>query len=175
MPTYLSLRREDEHFLFEAVRILLAKKGYQRRDMTWYSYTPELIRVLRFDPGYKSRARFAIGLALHVLDKVDDPAVGGMTFSVPCRSTHPQLEDCAISVALRRLVENRTHYDELLYFTESSRLQPESIPQILEIISKSALDFLEQFSVLDDVRRFVKTEKFSAFTIRQSAKTMLNI
>jgi len=169
-----SLRNEDVGLLFEAVRTLLTERGYQRRDLIWYSHTPDLIRVLRFDPGLtRIRARFAVGISLHALDGVDDPTVWDSILPLRCRATHPQIEDCAISVSLQRLVLDRARYDELTDFTDRSRSHSDSIPQILEVLTGCALPLLEGFSTLEDVRRFVQSERASVLTVRDAAKTIL--
>jgi len=169
-----SLRAEDVGLLFEAVRQRLAEKGYQRRDMAWYSYSPELIRVLSFDPGLTwVRARFAVGISLRVLDGVDEPTVWDSIGAPRCRATHPQIDDCSISVRLERLVEDHHRYEALTDFTDRSRSHPDSIPQILGIVTTCALPFLESFSTLDDVRRFARSERAAAFDIREAAKTIL--
>ena len=169
-----SLRNEDVGLLFEAMRKLLAERSYKRRDLIWYSHTPDLIRVLSFAPGLtRIRAHFAVGIALHVLDGVDDPTTWDSVRPLRCRATHPQIEDCAISASLRHLVSDRPRYDELTDFTDRSRSHSESIPHILEVLTTCALPFLEAFSTLEDVRRFAQSERVSAFAIREAAKTIL--
>jgi hypothetical protein len=168
------LRNEDVGLLFEAVRKLLTERGYKRRDLIWYSHTPDLIRVFRFDPGLtRIRARFAVGIALHALDGVDDATVWDSIRPLRCRATHPQIEDCAISASVQRLVSDRTRYDELTDFTDRSRPHSDSIPPILDVLTSCALPFLESFSTLEDVRRFAQSERGSSFTIREAAKTIL--
>src|SRR5688572_7584969 len=142
--------------------------------MLWYSHTSELIRVLSFNVGLERiRPWFAVGIALHALDGVNDPTVWDSIVPVRCRATHPQIEDCAISVNLRRLASDRARYDELTDFTDRSRLHLECVPQILEVLTSCALPFLESFSTLEDVRRFAQSERASAFTIREAARTIL--
>lgn len=89
--------------------------------------------------------------------------------------THPQIEDCAISIRLERIVENRNRYESLTDFTDRSRSHSDSIPQIMEVVTTCALPFLESFSTLDDVRRLAKSERATAFTILAAAKTVLCI
>ena len=156
MHKHPSLRKEDVGLLFEAVRSLLADRGYRRRDMVWYSHTPDLIRVLSFDPGLtRIRARFVVGIALHASNGVDDTTVWDSIRPLRCRATHPQIEDCAISVGLERLVQDRSRYETVTDFTDRSRSHSESIPQILEFVTTYALSFIEGFSTVEDVRRFV--------------------
>ena len=174
MQTHPSFRNESVRLLFEAVRRLLGERGYKRRDLTWYSHSPAVIRVLRFDPGMtRFKMRFALGIALHALDSADDPTVWDSVRPLRCRATHPQIEDCAVSVRLERLLEDRTHYEELADFGDRTRSYSDSIPKIVEVVSSRALPFLESFSTLDDVRRFVQSDRASSVTIREAAKKIL--
>lgn len=164
-------RNEDVRRLFEALRQFLDARGYRRRDMVWYSHTAELIRVLSFDPGLtRIRPRFALGIALHALDKADDPTVWDSVRPLRCRATHPQIDDCAISIRLERLFEDRSRYETLTDFSNRSR---DSIPEILEVVADCALPFLESFSTLENVRKFMQSKQASAFTIREAAKGIL--
>lgn len=174
MNRHSLLRNEDVGLLFDGVRTLLSHRGYQRRDMVWYSHTPDLIRVLSFQVGLtRIRPSFAVGISLHALDTVNDPTVWDSIRPLRCRATHPQIQDCAISANLRRLVSDRACYDELTDFTDRSRSHSDSIPQILEILRSCALPFLESFSTLEDARNLAQSERASDFTIREAAKAIL--
>src|SRR5947199_9542651 len=102
--------------LLADLRRLLAGKGYRRRGTTWYSDSRDLIRVFGFDPGQGPLAwtQFGLGFHLHALDKMHDPTVWDMIRPVRSRATHPQVEDCAVSVGLEDLLTHHSEFDGLV-------------------------------------------------------------
>jgi len=164
------LKNEDVRLLFEALRRLLAGKGYRRRETTWYFDTRALIRVFSFN--IHSRTHFAMGIALRALDRVDDPTVWDAIYPRRCRETHPQIEDCAISVGLHDMVDC-TEFDKLTKFLNRAVPGSEAVPKIVQAVSEVALPFLEGFQTLDDVRRVLHSERASLLTIRETARDIL--
>ena len=175
LPHHPALKNEDVRLLFEALRQMLDARGYQRRDLTWYSYSRELIRVLHFAPALtRDRIWFALGIALRALDGVEDRTVWDAVRPLRCRATHPQIEDCAVSVRLQRLVDDRAAIEGLCDFTDRTVSHAGSVPQILQVISQVALPFLESFNTLEDVRTFVHSNRAQVCTIREPAKAILS-
>jgi len=165
------LKNEDVRLLFETLRRLMTEKDYRRRDTTWYFDTRELIRVFKFD--IHSRTHFAMGIALRALDRVDDPTVWDSIYPRRCRATHPQIEDCAVSVGLHDMVDDCTEFEKLTKFLNRAVSGSEAVPKIVQAVSQVALPFLESFQTLDDLRRVVHSERASLLTIRETAKDIL--
>ncbi len=162
--------------LFDSLRQMLSEKGYQRRDMTWYSHSRELIRVLELAPTVsRNKVWFRLGIALRALDGVQDPTVWDMVRPLRCRATHPQIEDCAVSVRLQRLVDNRADFERVCDFTDPTISHANSLPQILQVVSRVAMPFLESFNSLEDVRVFVHSDRARLCTIREPAKAILSL
>src|SRR3989442_1393719 len=133
MGTHVTFESEDVRLLFESLNRLLAGRGYRRRGTTWYSDTPELIRVCSFNPGPLTWTHFAVGIYLHALDKVHDPTVWDTIGPIRCRATHPQIEDCAVSINLRYLVEDRAEFDKLTRFLTRNVSGLEAVPRIIQL------------------------------------------
>jgi hypothetical protein len=175
LPHHPALKNEDIRLLFEALRQMLDERAYQRRVLTWYSYSRALIRVLHLAPALtRNRIWFALGIALRALDGVEDRTVWDSIRPLRCRATHPQIEDCAVSVRLQRLVEDRARFVTSCHFTDATVSHSASVPHILQVISQVALPFLESFNTLEDVRTFVHSERAPVCTIREPAKTILS-
>jgi len=155
---------------------MLSEKGYRRRDMTWYSHSHELIRVFEFAPAVtRNKVWFRLGIALRALDGVKDPTVWDMVRPLRSRATHPQIEDCAVSVRLQSLVENRVDFERVCDFTDPTISHAGSIPHILQVVSQVAVPFLESFNRLEDVRAFVHSDRARLCTIREPAKAILSL
>jgi len=165
------LKNEDVRLLFEGLRRLLADRGYRRRDTTWYSETHELVRVFNLD--LHSRTHFAMGIALHALDRVNDPTVWDSVYPGRCRATHPQIDDCAISIGLHDMVDDCAAFDKLTKFLNRIVPGSEAIPKLVQTVDEVALPFLESFQTIEDVRKFVRSERASTLTIREAARSIL--
>jgi hypothetical protein len=154
---------------------LLAGRGYRRRGTIWYSDTRDLIRVFGFDPGQGPLAwtQFGLGVHLHALDKVHDPTVWDMIRPVRSRATHPQIEDCAVSLGLHDLLTHHSEFDGLQNLPDQNVFGLRTAPQVVQIASKTALPWLESFRTVDDVRRLVHSECQSFVRIREPAKAIL--
>jgi hypothetical protein len=176
MGTRVTFQREDVCCLFESLNRLLAGRAYRRRGTTWYSDRRELIRVFSFDSQPTWRP-FAVGVYLHALDKVHAPSVWDTIGPrIRCRATHPQIEDCAVSVGLQYLVEDRAGFVKLTRFLVRNVSGSEAVPQIVQAVSDVALPLLETFETVDDVRRALHAEcKCRSFLkIHESAKPILS-
>src|ERR1051325_302203 len=176
MGTHATFQNEDIRLLFKGLNRLLAGRGYRRRGTTWYSDTRELIRVFSFEPSPTWRP-FAVGIYLHALDRILDPSIWDTIGPhVRCRATHPQIEDCAVSLGLQYLVEDRAKFVDLTKFLVRNVSGSEAVPQIVRVVSEVALPVLETFQTANDVRRAVHSEsKCKSFLkIRESAKAILS-
>ncbi len=176
MGTRVTFKSEDVRLLFEGLNRLLAGRGYRRRGTTWYLDTREFIRVFTFDPGPLTWTNFAVGIYLHALDNVDDPTVWDSIRPRRCRATHPQIEDCAVSINLRYLVEDRAEFDKLTKFLARNVSGLEAVPRIIQLVSEIALPLLESFRTVDDIRKAVHSgcRCKSDLKIRESAKEILS-
>jgi len=164
-------KNEDVRLLFEALRRLFVGKGYRRRSTTWYFDNRDFIRVFNFS--IHSRTHFAMGIALRALDRANDPTVWDSVEPRRSRATHPQIEDCAISVGLHDMVDDCTEFDKLTKFLNRAVPGTEAVPKIIQTVSDVALPFLESFQTLDDIRRVLHSERASVLTIRERAKDIL--
>ena len=108
------------------------------------------------------------------LEGVEDRTVWDSIRPLRCRATHPQIEDCAVSVRLQRLVEDRDRFENLCDFTDAAVSHSGSVPHILQVITRVALPFLKSFNTLEDVRTFVHSERAHICTIREPAKAILS-
>lgn len=174
LPHSSRFRSDDIRLLFGALRQMLVERGYKRRDMAWYSYSSDLIRVLEFAPAVaRKKVWFPLGIALRALDGADDPTVWDAVRPLRCRATHPQIEDCAVSVRLQRLVADRAGFERLCDFTDPTISHVDSVSQILQVIAQVALPFLESFNTLEDVRAFVHSNRAHLCRISEPAKAIL--
>jgi hypothetical protein len=176
MGTRVTFQSGGARLLFEGLNRLLVGRGYRRRGTTWYSDAHDLIRVFSFDP-HPTWRPFALGIYLHALDRVPDPSVWDTIGPrVRCRATHPQIEDCAVSVGLQDLVEDRARFVGLTKFLVRNVSGLEAVPQIVQVVSDVALPLLETFQTVNDVRRAVQSEGKckSSLKIRESAKAILS-
>ena len=176
MGTRVRLENKDSRRLFEDLNRLLAGRGYRRRGTTWYSDTRELIRVFNFDP-YSSWRPLALGIYLHALNNHPEPSVWDTIGpNVRCRPTHPQIEDCAVSVALQYLVEDGANFWSLTKFLVRNVSGTEAVPQIVQVVSEVALPLLERFETVNDLRTALNSDcRCKSFVkISESAKPMLS-
>jgi hypothetical protein len=165
-----SFKNEELRQLFEALRRMFHERGYQRRDLAWYSYTQELARTVHMSPRHmRDKMWFFLGVAPRAL-------LSQSTNSGDARrqATHPGIEDCAISVGLHTLVPD-PFFEKVCDFSDRSASHAVAIPKIVKTVSNVGCASLEQFLTLEDVRAFVHSDRSRAWTIREPDKLILTV
>ena len=153
-----ALSQNDIRLINEALKPALSRNGYQRREMTWYSYTQSLTRVFDFQPGITScKARFNLGLGLRGMDS----------------STHPRIFDCAVYGRLDKIAHDTTQYELATDFSNSALTSEDRATKIVELVEGVALPFLKSIEAVKDLSAFIRSSKSQGFMIKESAKQLL--
>jgi len=156
----MGLANEEVEATIEALKPVLIQHDYQRRDGTWYFFSPELVRVLDFHPGrrHSKKALLRIGLVIRALQD----------------STRPELHDCSVSGPLYLLLENLGHYERIINFGDTTLATTERISHIVRLVEGSALPFLADFVTVDHVRNFVDSPRSHGFNIQRATREYLS-
>ena len=147
------LSHRDAQSVIDAVRAVMTKAGFKRRESTWYRFSPETVQLFDVQAAASrscQRVYFNLGVALRDLHP----------------PTHFRVFDCSVYGRLDHVVVERETFSAVTDFARSEIARDERLRRIVDFVQRIALPVLDSWQSKADVKAFIESEKSTGFTVR---------
>jgi len=151
------LARRDEQEVIGALRPVMAKAGFRRREFTWYRFNPETVQILDVQAAASPRSQ-KVYFNL------------GATFRELHPPTHLRVFDCLVYGRLDHIIPKGEALAATTDFANSTFSPDERISKIVDTVRRFALPLLDSWQSTAGVRAFIASEQSRGFTVRQPQK-----
>ena len=148
------LAHHDAELVIEALRPVMTKAGFKRRESTWYRFSEETVQVFDVEAAANrssQRVYFNLGVSFRELHP----------------PTHFRVFDCPVYGRLDHAVADGEQFSRVTDFARTDIPSIERLSGIVDFIRRFALPLLDSWQTKTDVTSFITSERSKGFTVRQ--------
>jgi hypothetical protein len=151
------LARPDEQQVIEALRAVMSQSGFQRREGTWYRFSPETVQVFDVQAATSpssQRVYFNLGVAFREAHPL----------------THLRVFDCPVYGRLDHVIPDAEAFPTVTDFGHSDVSHDQRLARIVDFIQRFALPVLDSWQTKAGVTVFIESERSRGFSVRQTQR-----
>jgi hypothetical protein len=151
------LAQHDEQTVIDALRPVMAKARFKRRESTWYRFSPETVQILDVQAA-ASRSPQRVYFNL------------GVTFRELRPPTHLRVFDCPVYGRLDHIIPADEPFSAASDFADATFSLEDRISSLVDFVRRFALPLLDSWQTAASVRAFTQSGRSKGFTVTGTQK-----